>query len=37
MNVEEFPNDRELINNMLNEQKDNEKEMLSLKKNRPWV
>ena len=32
MNVEEFPNDRELINNMLNEQKDNEKEMLSLKK-----
>ena len=28
MNIEEFPNDRELINEM----KDNEKEMLSLKK-----
>lgn len=32
MNVEEFPNDRELINNMLNEENDNEKAMMSLKK-----
>jgi hypothetical protein len=32
MNIEEFPNDREVINNMLDEAKDIEKAMLSLKK-----
>jgi hypothetical protein len=33
MNIEEFPNDREIINNMmLDEEKDIEKAMLSLKK-----
>ena len=31
MNVEEFPNDRDIINNMLDEAKDIEKAMLSLK------
>jgi hypothetical protein len=32
MNTEEFPNDREVINNMLDEVKENEKDMISFKR-----
>ena len=32
MNTEEFPNDREVINNMLDEVKETEKDMISFKR-----